>query len=123
MKLSEFLNDESKWTKGLMWGIRNEDGSVSECAPNECATRFCLLGASAVAASYPVTYIGMAIERLFPDRVVYLSAGRHYGASKAVSLVQFNDHPDTTFADVRAVVLLSEELAKTAVAFAELNAQ
>lgn len=98
MKLSEILTDESKWTKGCV--ARNRLGdSVLASSPKAC--RFCLAGVISRLAGdkgYGEVIRGILseeISRAYPGRV---------GTLAWFILEQFNDHPDTTFADVMKVI-------------------
>lgn len=105
MKLSELYTDESKWVKTMFSGYRAtptaEPVRRSEIAllggsfpaPN-C---FCLLEGIRQVITMDAhrratlrEKIKLAIQKLFPERIN--------------GIIGFNDHPDTTFADVQAVI-------------------
>lgn len=97
-KLSELLTDESKWCKEALG--RLADGTICEAANLSDAVSNCLLGA--VCKIYPdetparidlIQKLRKAHHKLFPDR-----------SCEFQSIFEFNDHPDTTFDDVQAVI-------------------
>jgi hypothetical protein len=87
MKVSELLRDPSRWIKHAM--ARDALGElVPTCDTKAC--QWCLIGAVS-RCDVKSKPIRDAIEKLFPDRF-------------RDSILFFNDHPDTTFADVQAVL-------------------
>lgn len=105
------LAEPAAWTKHASAGIRTKTGeveTVDELSPD--ATCFCLTGARArvrydlsITSTFTFPFpiettrvLHRAIRELFPDRV---SENRTFSA-----IVSFNDHPDTTHADVLAVL-------------------
>jgi hypothetical protein len=108
MTLSELFSDESKWVKDMSCGVRAPDGSVRRCAPEASdANCWCLIGgASHLVPDYEdlspaMRKIRAACKELFPDRSLIWNAKKDYAY---VSVSHFNDHPDTTFADVQSVI-------------------
>ena len=87
MKVRDLLCDESKWCKGAY----------------RCYDRMCLMGALREAYKNSDKFgrlllLRKVILRQFPQRL---------DASNPVIIV-FNDHPETTFADVRKVLELAD---------------
>jgi hypothetical protein len=106
MKLQEVFTDESKWTRGA-YAVDKGEGHVD--ATSDSACKWCLHGAvqkicNSVAGDISMeTFIDKAICELFPDRL----PKRH-----ALAITPyFNDHSDTTFADIQAVAKRADELA------------
>jgi hypothetical protein len=98
------LAEPDAWTKHASAGIRTKTGeveTVDERSPD--ATCFCLTGARArvrhdlgATSTIATTHaLHRAIRELFPDRV---------SENRISAIVSFNDHPDTTHADVLAVL-------------------
>jgi hypothetical protein len=83
MTIQELLSDESKWTKGT--AARNSSGSPVH-PTNKNAVKFCLIGAAV---------------RCGVDKELIQPAVKELGFCR-ISI--FNDHPDTTFADIRRVI-------------------
>ena len=91
--LTKLYKSEEQWCKGI------GDGSCS------CIVQRMLQ------LNYPGTLhtkIQRAAQALFPNR------GGTKGHSEYYSFVAFNDHPDTTFADVQAVLKRAQELLEAA---------
>jgi len=112
MTLSELFSDESKWVKDMSCGVRSADGSVRRCAPEASdANCWCLVGGTSHLVpdyedlSPAMKKLRAACEALFPSRSIIRTANsdKYY-----VSVSNFNDHPDTTFADVQAVIQHTE---------------
>jgi hypothetical protein len=92
MKIQELLNSEEKWTKGL--SARRFDGeSVAPLDPSAC--RWCLVGAAQYCYPSNASNIVLRLRRIaqarFPDRFYTF-------------LTQFNDHENTTFADIQMII-------------------
>lgn len=71
-----------------------QNGSGREEGPN------CIRGATQIMVGLKVLYDGPLLQVIatqYPDRTTTPLAG-------GVSIVEFNDHPDTTFADVERVL-------------------
>ena len=106
-ELDALFSDESKWTKRT--SARNKFGTpISTYLPY--ASSFSLYGAmfkqKLDAGSAEVHCVAMVVRGLFYTRIEKLG---HYGDI----IVQFNDHPDTTFADIKAVIAKAIEMEKT----------
>ncbi len=87
MLLSELLSDESKWTKGVT--ARDKDGNICNSKdPN--AVCWCLFGA--VWKADNADSADKAIRRVIPDE---------FGGS----IVMWNDAPERTFADIKALIV------------------
>lgn len=91
MTLREVLKDESCWCKGM--SAQSRYGKSVPIA-SEMACRFCLHGAMEKSQFWPTVRLKEAIEKLFPER----------WSKYCHDLAKFNDHPDTTFADITAVL-------------------
>jgi hypothetical protein len=91
MKPSELLSDESKWTKGA---IARDNGQPCPFNIGEC---WCAIGAALYCDIDEVerARLDEVAKALFPDRVIGIFA----------MVANFNDHPDTTFEDVRRVLI------------------
>lgn len=95
-KVAEVLSDESKWTQGA--GGRNAEGRELPSYDGECCC-WCLDAAlwrawcSPLDHAYSRQKIESAIKVLFPARF-----------DGVFPMIRFNDHPNTTFADVRRVL-------------------
>jgi hypothetical protein len=88
VKPSELLSDESKWTKKEI--ARDKSGNCVHPKSSD-AVCFCILGAYYKCESVGIGRVSAAVRDLFPER----DQGIPY----------FNDHPETTFEDVRKVLL------------------
>lgn len=84
MKIKELLTDESKWTKNTL--ARNAVGE-EELAHSEFAVSWCLVGAAVKCYSFGA---GDVLNKI-----------RDYIKSP---VVDFNNNPQTTFADIRKLV-------------------
>lgn len=86
MKVQDILTDESKWTQGYY--ARDKDNHlVSVDSPNAC--KFCLIGA--MLKAYPEAAEKDAVET---------TTFRKLGSGVA----NWNDAPERTFAEVRALI-------------------
>lgn len=92
-KVREFLSDPARWSKGA-WG---RDASGTEARDARLACSFCLVGAICQTYDSP-TEIDAALKKL---REII---ARRYRGEGAPSVVLFNDHPDTTHADILSVL-------------------
>lgn len=89
MKPSELLSDESKWTKFYFAKLPNGNGVHWS---NRMAKCFCLAGALSRCGKSDAVNLNRVytvLQKLYPQHA---------------SLVDFNDHPATTFADIKAVL-------------------
>lgn len=88
--IKELFTDASKWIKGTSWAKR--DGSY---APFEKAECFCLSGAAYKvygSSRYDIDFrLDAAAKKLFSER--YRN-----------SYISVNDHPNTTFEDILAII-------------------
>lgn len=104
MKAYEILNSPEKWTKGTHF--KNVEGVV--LAPESAkATCMCLEGAVILAYSYTI----IELYRSWEYRRLEIAIEAKYGltrlhANKCNLVASFNDHPETTFEEV--VALLKE---------------
>jgi len=108
-KLSELFTDESKWVKKMFAGYRAAPKAppVPPSDREKPANCFCLSeGLRVVLPDDNIGYDSLleprralrrkviaAIHKLFPIRI-----------PKPGGIITFNDHPETTFADVQAVI-------------------
>lgn len=108
MKVKELLSEETKWTKNHY--AKNEEGEpVSSLFSEACC--WCLKGAVTKCYYNPaienyhviqqeaVDKLRAAVKQLFPSRV------NHPSRCEAAT---FNDHPETTFADIQKVLELAD---------------
>ncbi len=104
MNLRQLFDSPSKWTKGAP--ARNEFGVlVFHDSPN--AVCWCLAGGlnkCFVGRANDLAFIALrqAARELFPQRQTE--------TSDLMVVAQINDHPDTTFEDVIAIINKTEEL-------------
>lgn len=99
----ELLSDETKWTKEHFAVDANGHGTLEPWSEDSC--QWCLWGATAkVNGGYPFE------TDEYVDAVVREISGGEFTAAS-----QFNDHPDTTHADVLRVLDLAIERASNAV--------
>lgn len=105
MKPSELLDKPEKWTKGVPARTATGEQSPSFTSDAVC---WCALGALTRCGVYDRKLkikLGEIAAKLFPERVkdckrISLQQGIYFAAA-------FNDHPDTTFEDVRKVLIES----------------
>lgn len=90
MKVKEILCDESKWCKGAFAKTPSGNDVLPE---DEDACRWCLYGA-----------LGLA----YPNPRDFHKAEQKIREICVRPIDVFNDHPDTTFADIRAVLELAD---------------
>jgi len=95
MKISELLTDESKWCKGSF--AKTAYGFETTCN-NPDACQWCLLG-----ARYTANLTRGENDALI-DAVLALYPNRCGIYRDTDSLVRFNDHPNTTFDDIKRVL-------------------
>ena len=108
-KLSEVLTDESKWCKGSPFN----DLSGNPCSISN-AVKCCLLGATEIALDDTNPWFGYllasrqlhenlrdGIVKLYPNRCEGIRDVNTNGAVIAL----FNDHPDTTFEDIKKLLV------------------
>lgn len=94
--LKELFDHPSRWIKGAVRGRRGGMGFVKTGVSPEEANCFCLVGGMAYVLDRNSGYSEMrgkiqtAICKLFPNR------GKDH--------IDFNNHPDTTFTDLRRVI-------------------
>ena len=96
MKILQFLDKPSKWTKGAL-ARDHKDIPVAADSPEACC--WCLSGLisycySGLDASTIYNKVCDTIQLKFPDR-----------ADSEYPLSRFNNNPETTYEDIRAVLL------------------
>lgn len=108
MKLSELFTDASKWVKNKNCARRLPNGTaIPTHGDGDC---WCLLGGTNVVALDPDENfflrdkIRVAIKKLFP--------GAWRDRHGFIGIATFNDDPQTTFADVQAVIREVEAIVK-----------
>lgn len=94
MKPSELLDKPEKWTKGAF--ARRKTGTRTEWT-DERAVCWCMEGALLVCG-----HLGADEWRKVKDFILVKPA---FSARTEGSINEFNDHPDTTFEDVRRVLI------------------
>ena len=96
MKISQILNDETKWTKSYD-AVDKYGNPIGPCSHNAC--KWCLAGVvikMTGVRSLPILLkLAKAAAKLFPERG---------GLNFYYNISEFNDHPDTTFEDVQQVI-------------------
>ncbi len=115
MKLSELLNSPDKWAQGA-WAYTKE-GTVCH-AESEHAICWCLRGAVRKTQPHTNTFVvedclRIAIEEEFPKRVkeIFDDWEAADGDKDYLNIVAiFNDHQQTTFADIQRVLVKAEAL-------------
>lgn len=94
MKIKELLTDESKWTRGI--SARNSIGKpIAFDSP--LATCWCLIGA------YIKCYPG-EVDLTNPNSVYQKLIKAVKTKTPFIGISVFNDHPQTTFADIRKLI-------------------
>src|SRR5882672_9621552 len=109
MKVSEILNDESKWTRGAL--ARDADRTQLFDSNHPGAVCWCMYGACKKAAGDTalksvdllIRLIAGAIRTLFPDFIADTNADDP-DISDGCLITRFNDTPGRSFADVQAVL-------------------
>lgn len=101
--LSDILTGPDKWTKNAP-AVNAADEAVLPYSDTAC--KFCLGGAVSRlnfrksswgdGTDYMRTRLVRAVRKLFPDRLGI--------PNNVVAIEAFNDHPDTTFEDVKMVI-------------------
>ena len=86
MKIRELLSDETKWTKGAF--ARTKD-DVEIHSVSSYAVRWCLLG---------------AMNKCYRDRAPLVMKSVEATCGGSMNLVEWNDAPERTFAEVKALV-------------------
>lgn len=90
MKIQELLSDESKWTKGA--NARDKDGNaVIETMPQ--AAKWCLVGAASKCSK-------CSDQR---NTILTIASALGFNAYEG-HIVDWNDSPERTFAEVRALI-------------------
>lgn len=101
MKILNLLRTKKQWCKNKL-AIDSRERPIDYADPR--AVAWCLLGAECrcygMARGEADTKLEKAIATLFPQFIYDL--GHHYG-----DIVSFNNHKDTTFADIKRVVRLA----------------
>lgn len=96
--LKELFDCPARWIKKALSGRRDSMGFVNLDCSQE-ANCFCLVGGIRHIYRFGGGHrerLDVAVRKLFPNRVMRYSI---YD-----SVVSFNNHPDTTFADLRKVI-------------------
>lgn len=96
MKMYELLDKPEKWTQGF---IARDESSNPTAPLDDYAVCWCLLGA--LDKCYPRHYL--EVRKINKTTECRLSEAIRKKYSK--SLVQFNDNPNTTFDQVRSILL------------------
>lgn len=106
MKPSELLDKPEKWTKGET--ARRADGKRA-FSMDDGAVCWCIHGAISSCMAWGGGFdqtrhlLNETIKRLFPERVEAIN--RIEGTTGVFFHAAFNDHPETTFEDVRRVLI------------------
>lgn len=96
--LKELFDCPARWIKKALFGRRGGMGFVSLDSSQE-ANCFCLVGGVRHVYGFGVGHnekLREAVRKLFPNRMMQTP---FYDL-----VVSFNNHPDTTFADLRKVI-------------------
>lgn len=108
-KLSEVIDNESKWCK--QWFATRSDGSRTHVEDPE-ACKFCLVGAlSQTVEVRPMIFIGSSVHydetSMLRQVILDLIADGQLNHPRSAffwRVADFNDHPDTTFSDIQKVI-------------------
>jgi hypothetical protein len=100
MKVLDVLSDESKWVRDKV-AVNTQGIQVAACDPS--SARWCIVGAVAKVCDNCLAYsaimrkISKSVDKLFPQfKLDEQSIGDN--------AIEFNNHPATTYQDLRAVL-------------------